>query len=74
MNSISIAEMDYFNVLIVIKLKYSILKWFEFSTMVDLINLICSDYSCSVLIIFKINYLIQFNFYVFMISPTRFFL
>ena len=41
--------------------------------MLDLINLICSDYSCSVLIISKINYLIQFNFYVFMTSQTRLF-
>ena len=55
------------------KLKHSILMWFEFSKILDLINLICSDYSCSVLIISKINYLIQFNFYVFIISQTRFF-
>ena len=49
-------EMDFFNVSIVMKLKHSILKWFEFSKMSDLINLICSDYSCSVLNISKINY------------------
>ena len=66
--------MDFFNMLIVMKLKHSILKWFEFSKMLDLINLVCSDYSFSVLIISKINYLIQFNFYVIMISQTNFFL
>ena len=73
LNSISITELDFFNVLIVMKLKHSILKCFEFSKILDLINLIRSDYSCSVLIISKINYFIQFNFYVFMISQTKLF-
>ena len=73
LNSISITEVDFFNVLIVMKLKHSILKWFEVSKILDLINLIRSDYLCSVLIISKINCYIPFNFYVFMISQTKLF-
>ena len=68
LNSVSITDMEFFNVLIVMKLNHFILKWLEFSKLLNLINLICGDYSCSVLIISKLNYLIQFNFYMFMIS------
>ena len=49
-------EMDFFNAMIEMKLRHSILTSFEFSKMLDLINLICSDYSCFVLNISKINY------------------
>ena len=35
LNSISMNEMDFFNMLIVMKLKPSILEWFEFSKMLE---------------------------------------